>query len=92
METTQEVAAYEPDKGEKVTATVIKKALRALIDDLKDRPGRSAWKELERFQERDGIKTIEKRIREAKAALKDKTVELKLKLQLKRVSGEDYKA
>ena len=93
METAQEVAAYERDEGEKVTAAVIKKALKALIDDLKDSPGRSARKELERLQKQDRIiKTIEKRIREAKAALKDKTVELKLKLQLKRVGGEDYKA
>ena len=93
VETAQEVAAYEPDEGEKVTATVIKKALKALIDDLKGSPGRSAWKELERLREQDrSIKTIEKRIWEAKAALKDKTVELKLKLQLKRTGGEDYKA
>ena len=89
----QEVAAYEPDEGEKVTAAVIKKALKALIDDLKDSPGRSARKELERLQDQDKIiKTIEKRIREANATQKDKIAEPKLKLQLKRVGGEDYKA
>ena len=38
----QHIAAYEPDEGERVTAAVIKKALKALIDDLKDSPGRSA--------------------------------------------------
>ena len=70
-----------------------KTALKAQIDDLKDSPGRSARKELKRLQEQDGIiKAIEKRIREAKAALKDKTAELELKLQLKRTGGEDYKA
>ena len=95
VEIVQEIAAYEPDEGEgeKVTAAVIKKALKALIDDLTGSPGRSARKELERLREQDRlIKTIEKRIREAKAALKDKAVELKLKLQLKRAGGEDYKA
>ena len=93
VEIAQEVAAYEPDETEKVTAAVIKKALKALIDDLKGSSGRSARKELERLREQDRtIKAIEKRIREAKAALKDKTVALKLKLQLKRVGGEGYKA
>ena len=45
VETAQEVAAYEPDEEEKVTATVIKKALKALIDDLKDSAGASARRE-----------------------------------------------
>ena len=93
VEIAQEVAAWEPDETEKVTAAVIKKALKALIDDLKGSSGRSAGKELDRLREQDrAIKTIEKRIRDAKAAQKDKTAELKLKLQLKRVGGEDYKA
>ena len=35
VETAQEVAAYEPEEDETVTATVIKKALKELIDDLK---------------------------------------------------------
>ena len=36
VEAAQEVAAYEPDEDETVTAAVIKKALKELIDDLKD--------------------------------------------------------
>ena len=40
VETAQEVAAYEPDEDETVTASVIKKVLKTLIDDLKD----SAWR------------------------------------------------
>ena len=35
VETAQEVAGYEPEEDEKVTAAVIKKALKELIDDLK---------------------------------------------------------
>ncbi len=93
VETAQEVAAYEPDEGEKVTAAVIKKALKALIDDLKNSAGGSAWKELRRFQEQNRIiKTIETRIKQARAALRDKTTELELKLQLKRLGDEDCKA
>ena len=93
VETAQEVAAHEPDEGEKITASVIKKALKALIDDLKNSPGDSARKELERLQEQDRIlKAIETRIKKARAALKDKTAELELKLQFKRVGTQDYQA
>ena len=93
METAREVAAWEPDEGEKVTAAVVKRALKALIDDLKDSTGPSARKELKRLQEQDRIiKAIEKRIRAAKAALKDRSAELKLKLRLKRTGEEEYKA
>jgi type I restriction enzyme M protein len=93
VETAQEVAAYEPDEDEKVSAAVIKKALKALIDDLKGSTGDSAHKELENLQAQDNaIKAIEKRIKDAKAALKNKTDELDLKIQLKRLGGEEFKA
>ena len=93
VESAQEVAAYESDEGEKVTAAILKKVLKSLIADLKDSPGDSARKELEHLQEQDRIlKAIETRIKKARAALKDKTVELKLKLQFKRVGSQDYQA
>ena len=93
METAREVAAWEPDEGEKATAAVVKKALKALIDDLKGSTGPSARRELKRLRDQDGIiKAIEKRIRAAKAVLKDKSAELKLKLRLKRSGGEEYRA
>ena len=93
VESAQEVAAYEPDEGEKVTAAILKKVLKSLIADLKDSPGDSARKELEHLQEQDRIlKAIETRIKKARAALKDKTVELKLKLQFKRLGNQDQQA
>ena len=93
VESAQEVAAYEPDEGEKVTAAVLKKVLKALVSDLKDSLGESARKELRRLQEQDrSLKDIETRIKKTRAALKDKTVELKLKLQFKRVGTQDYQA
>jgi type I restriction enzyme M protein len=65
VETAQEVAAYKPDEDEKVTTAVIKKALKALIDDLRSSSGDSARKELENLQDQDmTIKAIEKRIKE----------------------------
>ena len=93
VETAQEVTAYEPDEDEKVTATVIKKALKALIDDLKDTSGASAKRELDRLKAQDAaIKKIEKNIRDNKSGLKDKNSELELKIQLKRFGGEGFKA
>ena len=93
VETAREVAAYEPDEDEKVSASVLKKVLKSLIADLKDSPGDSARKELERLQEQDRIlKAIEARIKETRVALRDQTAELKLKLQFKRVGTQDYQA
>ena len=93
LETAQEVAGYEPEEDQKVTATVIKKALKELIDDLKGSAGASVRKELKDLKTQDkAIKTIEKRIKDAKAELKTKTDELSLKLQLKRLGGEEFKA
>ena len=75
------------------TLKSIKKALKELIDDLKDTPGDSARKELKALKAQDrALKDIEKRIKEAKDALKVKTDELALKLELKRLGGDDFKA
>jgi type I restriction enzyme M protein len=91
VETAQDTAAYEPDEDEKVTASSIKKALKALIDDLKDTPGVSAKRELNDLKKLDAaIKKIEKKIKEAKATLKEKTTELELKLELKRLGAEGF--
>ena len=93
VETAQVVAAYEPEEDETVTATVIKKALKELIDDLKGSTGESAVKELKALEEQEtAITTLEKRIKESKAKLKTLTDELEHKLQLKRVGGEEFKA
>lgn len=93
VETAQEVAGYEPEEDEKVTATVIKKALKELIDDLKDAKSDSAKKELKSLKQQDkAIKDIEKRIKDGKSDLKTKTDELELKLQLKRLGSEEFKA
>ena len=92
VETAQEVAGYEPEEDEKVTATVIKRALKELIDDLKGSEGESAKKELARLQEQDkAIKSIEACIKRHKSDLRSNTEELELKLQLKRLGADDFK-
>ncbi|WP_462323868.1 type I restriction-modification system subunit M [Desulfoplanes sp.] len=91
VETAQETAAYEPDEGEKVSAAVIKKALKALIDDLKYSTGLSASRELDELKKQNAaIKKIEKKIKDAKGTLKEKTIELELKLGLKRLGAEGF--
>lgn len=93
VENAAEVTAYEPDEDEKVTAAVIKKALKALIDDLKDTAGASAKKELKNLKDQDkAIKAIEKRIKDAKVEHRQKQVELEFKLELKRLGADDLKA
>lgn len=93
VETGQELAAYEPEEDESITAAVIKAALKAVIDDLKDSKGESAKKELKALQAQEKtITLLEKRIKDSKVELKVLTDELDLKLQLKRIGDADYKA
>ena len=93
VDTAQEISGYEPDENTKVSTAVIKKALKALIDDLKDSAGGSARKELKNLTDQDRvIKAIEKRIRDARARLKGKAAELEFKLELKRLGAGEFKA
>ena len=92
VETAQEVAAYEPEEDETVTASAMKTALKALIDDLKDSAGASAKRELDMLKAQDVIiKKLEKQIRDSKSSLKDKNSELEDKLKLKRLGSEGFK-
>ena len=92
IETAQEVSSYEPDEDEKITAAVMKKALKVLIDDLKGTTGASARKEFKNLTDQDkALKAIEKRIKDDKATVKEKAAELEFKLELKRVGAEDVK-
>jgi len=93
VESAQEVASYEPEEGETVTATVIKKALKELIDDLKASAGSSAAKERQSYEkEFDAIAAIENRIKKYKDTLRQQQSELELKLRLKRIGGKEAKA
>jgi type I restriction enzyme M protein len=93
VEAGQELAAYEPEEDESITTAVIKAALKALIDDLKDSKGESAKKELKALQAQEKtITLLEKRIKDSKTELKILTDELDLKLQLKRLGDADFKA
>ena len=93
VEAAQEIAAYEPEEDETITAAIIKKALKELIDDLKGSTGESAKKELKALQaEEKKLTALEKTIKDSKADLKTLTDELEFKLQLKRLGANDFKA
>lgn len=99
VEAAAEAASFEPetDEGEegeaKLTAAVIKKYLKALIDDLADAKTDSAKKERKKVEDlRDRLSAIETRIKTHKTALKTKQDELELKLRLKRIGGDEAKA
>lgn len=99
VENAAEAASYEAEEGEgeegeaKLTAAIIKKYLKALIDDLAAATSVSALKERKNYVDlRDGISAIEARIKNHKAALKQKQDELELKLRLKRIGGDEAKA
>ena len=90
LETAQEASSYELDEDQRVTAAVIKKALKTLIDDLKDSAGASARKELKNLIDQDkAITAIEKRIKDVKP--EHKQAELEFKLHLKRGGADDFK-
>lgn len=99
VEAAAEAANYEPEEAEgeegqaKLTATLIKKYLKELIDDLADARTESARKERESYEAwRDRLSAIENRLKTQKATLKQKEDELELKLRLKRIGGDEAKA
>lgn len=93
VDAAQEVAEYEPEEDEKVTVAVIKKVLKESIDDLKGSTGESARRELKSLQVQEKrISTLETRIKASKSALKIIVDELDLKIQLKRLGGQGFKA
>lgn len=93
VETAQEVASYEPEEDEAITAAVMKRVLKELIEDLRASMGKSAAKEREALEaQQDAIAAIEKRLKDSKAALKSLTDELDHKLQLKRLGANSFTA
>ncbi|TRU14242.1 MAG: type I restriction-modification system subunit M [Microcystis sp. Msp_OC_L_20101000_S702] len=93
VESAQEVANYEPEEEETVSAASIKKWLKDLIDDLKQSQGDSAARERQYYQQEYNVITdIENRIKLLKNTLKEQQSQLELKLRLKRVGDEEFKA
>ena len=84
---------YEPEEDEKVTATVIKKHLKAMLDDLPKAASDSAQHEIALYEGQSAaILALEKRIASNKTKLRKKQNELELKLQLKRQGRAEIEA
>lgn len=93
VESAQELISYEPEEGELVSAALIKRELKALIDDLKNNSSNSAKRELNQIKQQDAtINKIESKIKISKNQLKTKSEDLKIKIQLKRVGGDFFTA
>ena len=93
VEAAQEAAAYDPQEDEEITAAVMKRELKKLIDDLKESAGASARREREALEaHQEAIGAVEKRIKESRAKLKELEADLAFRLELKRVGDEDAKA
>jgi len=93
VEAAQEAAAYEPEEDEEISATVMKRELKKLVDDLKESTGASAQREQNALEgHQDTLVSIEKRIRESRAELKELQADLSFKIELKRVGCDGSKA
>ncbi len=93
VEAAQESVQYEADEDEQITAALMKKVLKELIDDLKLTAGESAARERAELQRHEAaIKAAEAAIRQLKLALKEKSADLSFKLTLKRLGGAEFSA
>lgn len=93
VEAAAEGIAYEPEEDETVTAAVMKITLTALLDDLKGSSGDSARREWASYQAwHQAILNAEKQLSAAKKALRAQQETLDLKLNLKRLGGDEVKA
>ena len=92
VETAQEVSGYEPDEDEKVTAAVIKKALKALIDDLKGNTGASARRSSRTSRTRTRPSRRSRSASRTPGRRSRKRPKLEFKLELKRLGADDFKA
>ena len=93
VEAGQEVAEYEPEEDETVTAKTIKDALKNLMDDLKGGESAADKADLKRYKAADkAIKDLEKAITSTKKQITQLRAELEHKLLLKRLGGEGFQA
>ncbi|RZN34415.1 MAG: hypothetical protein EF813_09935 [Methanosarcinales archaeon] len=84
---------YEPNEGEKVTATVIKRYRKEMIDDLEDSTGESAKKECTTYTDQlNTIKKLESMRTNPIKNIKAKEHDPDLKLSLKRIGADEEEA
>ncbi|MEF2148444.1 N-6 DNA methylase [Aquilutibacter rugosus] len=92
VEAAVELIAYEPDeeeKNKKITASVIKKAIKAELDGLKSNAGSSAAGERDKLKAQDkAVKAVESRVKKIRSECKEMKAQLIEKLALKRAGSD----
>ena len=89
----QEMLEYEAEEDEKITPALMKRELKAVLDDLKGRGDVQALVERPRHQDAyEAIKRAEDAIRRLKRDLKEKQFELEIKILLKKFGPEEETA
>lgn len=92
VESAVELIAFEPeeeDKDKKISASVIKKAIKSELDGLKNNTGSSAARERDKLKVGDkAVKDVEARVKKLKGEQKERKSYLIEKLALKRAGGE----
>lgn len=90
VEAAQAIVEYETDEEEKITPALMKRELKAALDDLKGRRDVQALVERQRHQDAfDAIKNAEEAIKRLKAGLKTKRFELEIKILLKKFGPDE---
>jgi type I restriction enzyme M protein len=89
----QELLEYDADEQETVNAALMKQELGAALKEWKERRDVQARVEQQRHQDAlDAIKSAEEAIRTLRCTLKDKQLELELKIVLKKFGPDDESA
>lgn len=92
VEAAVELIAFEPeeeDKNKKITAAVIKKAIKSELDGLKNNTGRSAASERDKLKvHAKAVKEVEARVKKHRSEQKERKSHLIEKLALKRAGGD----
>ena len=89
----QEMLEYEAEEDEKITPALMKRELKAVLDDLRERRDVQALVARPRHQDAyEAIKRAEDAIRRLKRDLKEKQFELEIKILLKKFGPEEETA
>lgn len=89
----QELLEYEAEEDEKITPALMKRELKAVLNELKGRRDVQALVERQRHEDaRSAITTAEDAIKRLKRDLKQKQFELEIKILLKKFGPEEETA
>jgi len=93
VDAAQAILEYEAEEDEKLAPALMKRELKAVLDDLKGRGDVQALVERQRHQDAyNAIKQAEDAVKRLKAELKEKKFDLEIKILLKKFGPEEETA